>query len=283
MPDPLFQKLFSDTQRLRPAPVEQVQARGRQRTRRQQLSIAGAALVLLIPVGVVFALRQENRQPTVVATASPELTANPAPPEPSPRSTTGPATTTSPASSRSTSSGPVTEKLTSVPVAALLRAEDLGGSGWTTSDDDIGGDWGLAPTIGSCTAARKLASFGDPAHKRWRSIGRRSAATGVVQEVLLLPGGGAQKYLTYYRQGAVLCATTVVYDTKVTVTIVAQGFAGSGSVLIRTSAQHDDRLYGIVVHGDLASQFAVNDGSEATGRKLGARVRTLLCQATKTC
>lgn len=42
-------------------------------------------------------------------------------------------------------------------------------------------------------------------------------------------------------------------------------------------------LHGVVVHGDLATQYAVLDGSAATGRQLGVKARSRLCQATGIC
>lgn len=290
MPDPLFQKLFTDTQQLRPAPVAQVAARGRQRTRRQRLSIVAAALVLAVPVGTAVVLRPQHGGPNVVASVAPEPTGSPTPSaaptpgSPSPRQTSGPATPTTPSDPGAGSSAPTAPKLTSVPAAALLRADDLAGSGWTASDDEHEGDGGLAPVIGYCPAAGSLPSAGDPVHKRWRSFHRGEGQSGVTQKVLLMPRGGGQKFYDYYRQGAAVCTKTVVYGAEVTVTVVAQGFAGARSMLIRTSSgPGSGELHGVVVHGELASEFTIGDGSEAAGRQLGAKVRTRLCQATQTC
>ncbi len=300
MPDPLFQELFSDTAQLRPAPVAQVQARGRQRTRRRNLAVLGATLAMALPAGVAVTLDRpgpDDRDPAVVASTRPAPTTGPtAGPTPTP-------TPTPPPTPAGTGSGPVDGSrapanpgsapatgdprppadLTSVPATALLRADDLGGSGWTTSDS-AEGDWSLAATIGYCPAGRNLTFYGDPVHRRQRAIGRGGPGAGLVQEVLLFRSGGAQKYYDYHRRGAAVCRT---HDSdggghRVTMTVVAQGFAGP-SLLIRTESQYGRSLHGVVVHGDLATQFLVSDGSEATGRRLGVRARDRLCGAAGTC
>jgi hypothetical protein len=289
MPDPLFQKLFTDTEQLRPAPVMQVQARGRQRARRQRVALVAATLVMVVPVGAAFALRQggdRDGAPTVVATVpsaspTPSAAPTPTPPGRTPQLPTG---STSPSSPKAGSSPPEPKKLTSVPAAALLRADDLGGRAWKTDDDVLDGDWSLAATLGRCPNGQDLEFYGDPRDKRVRSISRGQERSGVIQEVLLFRAGGAQKYFDYYRRGAAACRKHVsdLGNVEVTVTTVAEGFAGQ-SLLIRTSSQYGTGLYGVVVHGDLASQFQVLDGSEATGRQLAAKARNRLCQAVETC
>jgi hypothetical protein len=301
MPDPLFQELFTDTEQLRPAPMAQVQARGRQRARRQRLAVVAAALVMVVPVGAAFALRPDGDRdgaPTVVATApsagptpSVGLTPSVGPTPSSGPTSTRPGTSTAPPSGSTGPSSPGTgsspakaKRLTSVPTAALLGADDLGGSGWRIADGGADGDWSLAATLGYCPNARDLEPYGDPRDKRLRSINRGQTRSGVIQEVLLFRAGGAQKYFDYYRLGAAACRKHVSDpgNVEVRVTVVAQGFAGR-SLLIRTSSEYGTALFGVVVHGDLASQFEVMDGSETTGRQLVTKARNRLCQAAEAC
>ncbi len=300
MPDPLLQPLFTDTEQLRPAPVAQVQARGRQRARRRRLAVLAATLVMGVPVGVAVTLGQPGRDdgdPAVVASTRPAPTAGPtADPTPTPTPTPAgtssrpagdPPASTDPGPAPTTGgSAPAPRNLTSVPATALLRADDLGGGGWTTNDEGTEGDWSLAATLGYCPAARQeLAFYGEPRDKRVRQIGRGGPGPAVIQEVLLFRGGGAQRYHDYYRRGAEVCREHVAEGSRaeVTMTVVAQGFAGRRSILVRTGTPGHARLYGVVVHGDLATQFTVHDGSVATGRQLGATARNRLCRAAGTC
>jgi hypothetical protein len=275
VPDPTFAKLYDATTALRPAPIEQVRARGRQRARRQRLAVVAAAVVAVAVIAGGVGIANRNA-------------AGPNPPGNSPSATpptTASPTTAAPTPSTTPSATPVLP--TSIPVSAMLQVADLPGSGWRANDNlESPGDWHFEYTLGYCPATRGRGGPGDARADRLRGLSRPGTEIGMVQEMWLYrDSAGAQARFEWYRSGAAACArhTSIGGGTVVTVTIVRLDIGNAEAMLIKTSSEYGVGLYGFVVNGPLVTQFTAYDDNEATGRSLAVKAHTRMCAALNSC
>jgi hypothetical protein len=220
MPDPLFKDLFTETQQLRPPPVTQVQARGRQLARRRRLEVAAAVLVLAVPVGLGIAVAVSNAQrngtePAVVVSSGPTPTVSPTP---------APTASSTPASTQSSiKSSP---RVTGITSAMMLRPSDVGAGYAEVATGD--GDWTFEfnASVFNCPSGFDP----DPVAERQRDFrkGQPQDENTVIQHTGRYPSGQAARYLDGIRQRVSSCTPT----GSQSVSIAAEGFAGDEAVLV---------------------------------------------------
>lgn len=127
-----------------------------------------------------------------------------------------------------------------VPVTAMLQPADLG-SGWTVSAEEVMGDWNFGYTLTQCSTP--LWSTPDYVAMRGRQFSLGSGGAYVPQEVRRYGSDlHARLVLMAAVRNASVCPEIVKVDRgngqiygTMRLAIVAEDFAGDGSVLLRES------------------------------------------------
>ncbi|WP_431728118.1 hypothetical protein [Verrucosispora sp. TAA-831] len=273
MPDPLFTDLLRDTERLTWASIDQVTHRGRQRARRTRMMsvLAAAVAVAVVATGAV------------VLSGSPEATAPMGPAGPAPTESTGPSAgplrtvPTSPTGNRRPLVGAADP---AVPAAAMLQ-EDDGPAGYQADDSEGNDDWAFTDSADRCV---------NPDHPLLRLVTRAERdrylrdpeprSNFVMQRVARLAVDDALRY-----QSLVLDRVESCGDKYVSMWVVAAGFAGEESLVVR--AQHNAGpalFYVFVRQGDLVTQVWHNEITDtAAAVELGRAAARRLCAGTDTC
>ncbi|MEH0822001.1 MULTISPECIES: hypothetical protein [unclassified Micromonospora] len=289
MPDPLFADLYRDTEHLSWAPTEQVRRRGRQRTRRTRIaaSLASVVAVAVVAGGVAALAGGPDAAPLPVTpgTGSPTPTSTPtSTPSTTPgpnRSPSAPSRPDGASSSRppQTSSRPTTAAADpAIPTAAMLQNGD-GPAGYRVSGGDIDGDWNLAFSAAGCTRADHPLFRLDARAERGRRLSGGPDRM-VLQRVERLSSRDADRYLGLVRDRVDSCG-----GGSVTLTVVASGFAGEESVLVRARyTSGGESLHLFVRQGDLVSELWQKGLTDlAASRELGRDAARRLCAGTDSC
>ncbi|MFC8618217.1 hypothetical protein ACFT9M_17635 [Micromonospora purpureochromogenes] len=285
MPDPLFADLYRDTEHLSWAPTDQVRRRGRQRIRRTRIA-AGLASVVAVAVvaGGVAALaggRDAAPLPVTPGTGSPTPTSTPST-DPGPtRSPSAPSRPddASPSRPPQTSSRPTTSAADpAIPTAAMLQNGD-GPSGYRVAGGDIDGDWNLAFSAAGCARADHPLFRLDARAERGRRLSGGPDRM-VLQRVERLSPRDADRYLGLVRDRVDSCG-----GESVTLTVVASGFAGEESVLVRARyTSGGEALHLFVRQGDLVSELWQKGLTDpAASRELGRDAARRLCAGIDSC
>jgi hypothetical protein len=283
MPEALFEQLYTVTRDVPPVPLEQIQARGWQRARRQRLVVVAAVWVSIIVVSVTtVALARpygHNGSASETSSASPSASTEAGP------STSASPSTASPSPAAASSSAP----LGSVPSAAMLQPVDVGVSPAKVVDNPDEGDWDIKDSLWNCPAYRtdwlRRQPNTQPIDRRLRNIAALTGEVKLTQEVGLYRSGDASTVFTEFRNGALMCARHKQDGTgiDVRITIVAEGFVGTRSMLVRVSSANSSRMFGFVMVGNLLTEFTVQAGTEQTGRRLAGKARDRMCAAIGSC
>ncbi|MET8255959.1 hypothetical protein ACFYPG_12020 [Micromonospora sp. NPDC005553] len=286
MPDQPFAHLFQDTEHLSWAATEQVRERGRRRTRQTRF-VAGLAAVVamaLVATGAVaLAGNREGAPPPVLpATGSPTPTPTPsAPPTPSPFPTTSPRNTPgAPPSSPSTTTGQPTKGPTSpaIPAQALLRASDLPSGYRVGGSDLLDGEWSFGYIVSIACAATPDRS---PQERAERTAGfSKPGASSVIERVGRYSLEGAKATMTFWAWTVTQCEPE---DERYSLSTVDSGFAGDGSLLIRSDGPSlvDYTLF--VRQGDLVAEIRLGNSTESEARRVAKRAADRLCAGTDAC
>lgn len=287
MPDPLFADLYRDTEHLTWDPTEQVRRRGRQRTRRTRIaaSLAGVVAVAVVAGGAAALAGGPDAAPLPVTpgTGSPTPTSTPTPsttPEPT-RSPSAPSRPDDASSSRppQTSSRPTTASADpAIPAAAMLQNGD-GPAGYRVAGGDIDGNWNLAFSAAGCTPADHPLFQLDARAERGRRLSGGPDRM-VLQRVERLSPRDADRYIGLVRDRVESCG-----GKNVTLSVLAGGFAGEESVLVRARyAGGGEALHLFVRQGDLVSELWQKGLTDpAASRELGRDAARRLCAGTESC
>ncbi|MGK5442581.1 hypothetical protein ACSNN7_12295 [Micromonospora sp. URMC 105] len=288
MPDPLFADLYRDTEHLSWSPTEQVRRRGRQRTRRTRIAacLASVVAVAVVAGGVAALAGGPDAAPLPVTpgTGSPTPTSTPTPtPSITPGPNRSPSAPARPddASSRppQTSSRPtIASADPAIPTAALLQNGD-GPAGYRVAGSDIDGDWNLAFSAAGCARADHPLFRLDARAERGRRLSGGPDRM-VLQRVERLSPRDADRYIGLVRDRVASCG-----GENVTLTVVAGGFAGEESVLVRARyAGGGEALHLFVRQGDLVSELWQKGlTGPAASRELGRDAARRLCAGTDGC
>ncbi|MEU4398555.1 hypothetical protein [Micromonospora orduensis] len=286
MPDQPFIDLFHDTEHLTWAPTDQVRERGRRRTRRTRIaaSLAGVVAVGVVATGAVALAGGREGAPTPVlpATGSPTPTPSSSPtPSPSPSATPSTRNTPgAPPSSPSATSGAATKGPVSadIPAQALLRASDLPSGYRAGGSDLLDGEWSFGYTVSITCAATPDRS---PKERAERSAGfSKPGGSSVIERVQRYSLEGAKATMTFWAQRVTQCEPE---DERYSLSTVDSGFAGDGSLLIRSDgpAMVDYTLF--VRQGDLVAEIRLGNLTESEARRLAQRAADRLCTGTDAC
>ncbi|WP_117214683.1 hypothetical protein [Allorhizocola rhizosphaerae] len=238
-----------------PPSLDSMEASAHRRHRRRVGLVAGAT-VLLIGAASAIAVAQLPRQDAPLL-ADPTPTASPTPsPSPSPSASPSP-----PSSSPSAPGGP-SRGTEVVPRSAMLRPEDLG-SGYTGKDSTGQGDWRMEYFTSICPTYRPD-HYRGPAPAR---SGRREYSFRGPKDVIQSVGLGNVESNTWEmnhtRRWVADCASFSTNDMRYTIRIIASGFAGDDSLLVKVNQWH----YVYLRKGEWLTQIAFRDPQTVTEMK----------------
>lgn len=265
MPDPMFERLYHESDKLHWPLAASIRRRG-QRARQRQLVLVATVTALVLLAGgtaAAFAVGQPERSPVPPATAPPSdppATRSPAP-EPS-----------GPPSQSPTPSQTSTE----VPVAAMLQPEDLPPANWVVSDD-TDGDWTFFFLASGCNN-RLGSGWPSPIDIRERALRDRppgqNRGASILENVYWFEPGDAEGFLDFVRRQVQQCGG---YRTTAGLSIEDERFAGEESLLVRAGHEGGESLLVLVRQGDLVAEFKPASGVEPL--RLAERAADRLCAA----
>lgn len=273
MPDPLFDGLYREVDKLRWPRSEEMRRRGHRAFVRRRVTMAAATVLAVLAGGVLTgqALGVEGTPPPA-ATEPPAVSPSPSGPA-SPSAALSPSSDPSP--SAPDSEDPPTASPDTAPLAsAMLRVEDFPGA-WEREPNRVGdGDWSFAfsaSAVCSERLQRPVASVDilDQAY--------RSESQTVIQRVERYAAGDAERYLQFVRTQVEECDS---FRSSDGLTIQDEGFAGAESVLVRTVFAGVRSEYIFVRQGDLVTEVWAKTAFDSFGVPLAQRAADRLCGAT---
>jgi len=254
MPDPRFQELYAATDRLTWASTDEVRRRGRQWARRGAVTAVSFALVAAAALAA-----------GLVAAANARIVA----PEP-------PATFSPPTSPATATTSPAREPI-AIPIGAMLQGGDLAAR-FTPKDTNLDGDWSFLATTIRCGHQVRIDLPAPLASRGQRFQGNFDEP--LIERVDRRPVPDAVAYLERIREQVETCNPSPQMQQS----IVDEGFAGGGSLLIYTKVENVENLHIFVRRGGLVAEIwhkGLTDRDEA--RRLAARAAERLCVGTDTC
>jgi hypothetical protein len=265
MPDPLFQTLYREAEKIMWSPSDDIRRRARQRTMRQRAVLAAAAFVtvFLVSVAAVAFAGRPFGPPADPASQSqsPSVTATP----PSP-----------------TGSAPAATPVIVFEVGpeAILRPGDAGAGTWTEGIESS--DWRLSYLLGLCQAdVDPVPAIGH----RGQNLERAGTDDGVAQGVEAYAEGNAEMFMTKVRANLLACAhiDNQLSGGPITLTVTRNAFAGEDSVLFAVTSRNGTRHNALVRVGNLITELSVYPDDEANLVAVAGRAAARMCALTRTC
>jgi hypothetical protein len=283
MPDPLFDGLYREADKLRWPASEEVRRRGHLAQVRRRVTVAAVAVLVLLTGGVLAgqALGGEASpppvatEPPVASTPTATQTPSPTPPSASPSAEPSPTPPTEPAQEAPESEDPPAASPEEEPLAAaMLRVEDLPAGAWERVDD-VDGDWSFAFSA-SVLCNRQL-----PTPVSWLDQREQKYLDGsqvIIQLVDRYPAGTAEQFMDYVRRQVEECEP---FRESQGLTIHQEGFAGADSIVVSAIYENGGDVQHIFVRqGDLVTELWAKPAPDAYGVPLAQRAADRLCNAT---
>ncbi|MBU2664667.1 hypothetical protein KOI35_14280 [Actinoplanes bogorensis] len=263
MPDPLFRRLFAETENTAWESVHRVRSRARRRT-----SIGIGAVGAVVAIGLVAGGVAIGSAPSAPVAGPPLPAPSPSSPSsspsplpsgaPSPPPSTAPPPSWPPATPSSTPPADVTP-------AMMLQPSDVG-AGYVPSAVGTDGDWSAEFTLGAigCLGGSKP----EAVTGRVQSL-RKGPEVFVLQETTVTTPGGAAAYLADVTDRVRRCKPAPGQSVRIADT----DFAGDESVLLvfHLGAGSDTKIV-LAFQDDLLTEIFVKPNPSDTAiRKLGVR------------
>jgi hypothetical protein len=284
MPDPTFQRLFDDTELLPWAPVQDVRERARRRTVRTRVASTAAVVTAfaLLASGIALAGdRGPDRPPPVGREPSASASASAPAPSTSPPASSPPSGA-SPADGPGSGSKGDDPGLTTITDATFLQPSDVG-SGYSVGDSSDGsGDWTVEFSLSVLRCGGGQAALGPSDARRDRLLvrGNPGEEVGVSQYVDRLGNGDAARYVNQIRTMVNTCEAPDGQSIRV----VADDVAGQDSLVIAVDYGGGSTATHVLVRqGDLVTQLAMQERTQAQVVELARKAAQRLCAGTPVC
>jgi len=271
MPDPLFERLFRETTTMNWQPVDEIRRRGQRRAALQRTALLASAFVAvaLIAVGAtVYGLRP-TAAPIPAGTPTPTSVPTQGPP------TQQPPRTSDPGPSRT---GPV---VTQIPTSALLQPADAN-NGTPNDQPHCCSDGTLRMSLAYCrNGIPDLNLTPTAARTRTFEYGDSRYLSEIAQ---VYQPGDAARLFAWYKNGVAAPCPGVQVDAA-SLSVVAQSFAGTESILVQATAGLIAKrtLYVLVRVGDVLIEISADPADDAYSKQLGVKAAQRICQLARTC
>jgi hypothetical protein len=163
-----------------------------------------------------------------------------------------------------------------IPLTALLQSADAG-NGFPNDQPHCCSDGTLGWVLAHCSAGTPDPSLARVA-MRTRTFDYGDTRF-VYQMAYRYQAGQAQQEFAWYAGKVAACASLDV-GGPTTLTVLAESFAGSASMLVQEKRGGDRYLFVLVRVGDLLTEISATPADDAYSRQLGQKAAPRLCIAT---